>query len=94
MKRREFIKTTAAASLAAAMPRIPEAYAAGSDAIRVGVVGCGGRGTGAAIDCLNSSAGVEVVAMFEGRGTGKDQSSRLAVLKPLVVHIPEPEARK
>jgi len=65
MKRREFIKTTAAASLAAAMPRIPEAYAAGSDAIRVGVVGCGGRGTGAAIDCLNSSAGVEVVAMFD-----------------------------
>src|SRR4030067_3228201 len=65
MKRREFIKTTAAVSLAAAMPRIPEVYAAGSDAIRVGVVGCGGRGTGAAIDCLNSSAGVEVVAMYD-----------------------------
>jgi predicted dehydrogenase len=65
MKRREFIKTTAAVSLAAAMPRIPEAHAAGSDTIRVGVVGCGGRGTGAAIDCLNSSAGVEVVAMYD-----------------------------
>jgi predicted dehydrogenase len=65
VKRREFIKTTAAASLAAAMPRIPGAYASGSDTIRVGVVGCGGRGTGAAIDCLNSSPGVEVVAMFD-----------------------------
>jgi predicted dehydrogenase len=65
VKRREFIKTTAAASLAAAMPRIPGAYASGSDTIRVGVVGCGGRGTGAAIDCLNSSLGVEVVAMFD-----------------------------
>ncbi len=32
-------------------------YAAGSDTIRVGVIGCGGRGTGAAIDCLNSSPG-------------------------------------
>jgi predicted dehydrogenase len=63
--RREFIKTTAAASLAAAMPRLPEAYAAGSDTIRVGVVGCGGRGTGAAIDCLNAAPGVEVVAMYD-----------------------------
>jgi myo-inositol 2-dehydrogenase / D-chiro-inositol 1-dehydrogenase len=65
MKRREFIKTTAAASLAAAMPRLPGAYAQGSDTIRVGVVGCGGRGTGAAIDCLNAAPGVEVVAMFD-----------------------------
>ena len=65
MKRREFIKTTAAVSLAAAMPRLPEAYASGSDTIRVGVVGCGGRGTGAAIDCLTSTPGVEVVAMYD-----------------------------
>jgi predicted dehydrogenase len=65
MKRREFIKTTAAASLAAAVPRLHGAYVQGPDTIRVGVVGCGGRGTGAAIDCLNSSAGVEVVAMFD-----------------------------
>jgi predicted dehydrogenase len=47
------------------MPRLPEAYAAGSDTIRVGVVGCGGRGTGAAIDCLNAAPGVEVVAMYD-----------------------------
>src|SRR4030043_2283213 len=65
MKRREFIKTTAAASLAAAMPRLHGAYARGSDTIRVGVVGCGGRGTGAAIDCLNSAPGVEVVALYD-----------------------------
>ncbi|MGB7297572.1 MAG: Gfo/Idh/MocA family oxidoreductase [Candidatus Aminicenantales bacterium] len=65
LTRREFIKTTTAASLAAALPRISGAYAAGSDTIRVGVVGCGGRGTGAAIDCLNSSSGVEVMAMFD-----------------------------
>jgi predicted dehydrogenase len=65
MKRREFIKTTAAASLAAAMSRLHGAYVQGSDTIRVGVVGCGGRGTGAAIDCLNAAPGVEVVAMFD-----------------------------
>jgi len=65
MKRREFIKTTAAASLAAAMPRLHGAYAQGSDSIRVGIVGCGGRGTGAAIDCLSAAPGVEVVAMYD-----------------------------
>ena len=65
MNRRDFVKTTAAMSLAAAMPRIPGAYAQGSDAIRVGVIGSGGRGTGAAIDCLNSAPGVEVLALCD-----------------------------
>ncbi len=65
MNRREFVKTTAAVSLAAALPRIPGAFAQGSDAIRVGVIGCGGRGTGAAIDALKAAPGVEVVALFD-----------------------------
>ena len=65
VSRRNFIKTSVAASLAATLPRIPGAYAAGSDTIRVGVMGCGGRGTGAAIDCLNAAPGVEIVAMFD-----------------------------
>jgi predicted dehydrogenase len=65
MNRREFVKTTAAVSLAAALPRVPGAYAQGSDTIRVGVIGCGGRGTGAAIDALNAAPGVEVVALFD-----------------------------
>ncbi|MFC1783827.1 Gfo/Idh/MocA family protein, partial [Planctomycetota bacterium] len=34
-----------------------------SDTIRVGVIGCGGRGTGAANDCLNSSEDVEIAAL-------------------------------
>jgi predicted dehydrogenase len=65
MNRREFVKTTAAMSLAAALPRIPGAHAQGSDAIRVGVIGCGGRGTGAVIDCLKSAQGVEIVALCD-----------------------------
>jgi predicted dehydrogenase len=65
LTRREFVKTTAAMSLAAALPRIPGAFAQGSDTIRVGVIGCGGRGTGAAIDCLNAAPGVEITAMFD-----------------------------
>ncbi|MGA2532164.1 MAG: Gfo/Idh/MocA family oxidoreductase [Candidatus Aminicenantales bacterium] len=63
--RRDFIKTSAAASLAAAIPAGLGLYAAGSDAIRVGVIGCGGRGTGATIDAVNSSPGVEILALFD-----------------------------
>jgi predicted dehydrogenase len=61
--RRDFIKTSVGASLAAAIPGNLGLHAQGSDTIRVGVVGCGGRGTGAAIDCLNAAPGVEIVAM-------------------------------
>jgi len=63
--RRDFIKTSLAASLAAAIPGNLGLHAAGSDTIRIGMIGCGGRGTGAAIDCLDAAPGVEVVAMFD-----------------------------
>jgi predicted dehydrogenase len=65
VSRRDFIKTSVVASLAAAIPRNLGAYVAGSDMIRIGMIGCGGRGTGAAIDCLNAANGVEVVAMAD-----------------------------
>ncbi|MBZ5497427.1 MAG: Gfo/Idh/MocA family oxidoreductase [Acidobacteriia bacterium] len=61
--RRDFVKTAAAASLATAIPGNLGLFAAGADTIKVGVIGCGGRGTGATIDCLNAAAGVEVVAL-------------------------------
>ena len=63
LSRRDFLRTAGAASLASAIPGSLGLHAAGSDAIKVGVIGCGGRGTGAAIDCLNAAPGVEVVAL-------------------------------
>lgn len=68
MTRRDFIKTTSVASmatLAAAVSGSSGRCAGGSDAIRIGVIGCGGRGTGAAIDAVNSSPGVEILALFD-----------------------------
>ena len=59
--RRTFIGTTAAATAAMAFPFGIRLH--GSDVIRVGLVGCGGRGTGAARDCMRGSEGVEIVAM-------------------------------
>jgi predicted dehydrogenase len=61
--RRDFVKTAAAASFAATIPGSLGLFAAGSDAIKIGLIGCGGRGTGAALDCLKAAAGVEVVAL-------------------------------
>ena len=62
LTRREVIKTASLASLAAAMPG--GLFAAGaSERIRVGMIGCGGRGTGAAIDATNASPDVVIAAM-------------------------------
>ena len=61
--RRDFLKTGAAlvgGTLAA--PVIPGAWAAGSDEIKVGLIGCGGRGRGALTDAIESSEGVRLVA--------------------------------
>lgn len=67
--RRDFIKDASAAALgvaaAARLQGITGAYAAGSDEIRVGLVGCGGRGTGAAGNALAAAPGVRVVALAD-----------------------------
>ena len=65
--RRAFLKTSTAGLVGGAMAvglgRTPGANAAGSDMIKVGVIGCGGRGTGAASDVLRAAPGVKIVAM-------------------------------
>ncbi len=66
--RREFLKATTAG--AATLAAIPNAHAAGSDVLRVGLIGCGDRGTGAATQALAADSNVQLVAMadaFEDR---------------------------
>ena len=64
ISRRAFVKSSAALSLAAATSGVASrVFAAGSDKIRVGLIGCGGQGTRDTISCLNSSHNVELVAM-------------------------------
>src|SRR6266567_740385 len=71
--RREFIKNTSrlAAVSALAGVALPNVHAAGSDLIQVALIGCGGRGTGAAGDALGTKSGpIKLVAMadvFEDR---------------------------
>ena len=63
MSRRDFVKASAAVGAAAILSGGEKLFAQGSDKVRIGVVGCGGRGTGAAMDCVRSSPNVEIVAM-------------------------------
>jgi len=75
LTRRELLKSSAVAAgtLALTGAAVPWARAQGSDTMRVGVIGCGGRGSGAANDCVSSSRGVEIVALadtFEDRLRG------------------------
>lgn len=66
--RRQFLKSSAALAGAAAVGPLAierSAYAAGSDGIRVGLIGCGNRGTAAAINALNAGKDVRLVALAD-----------------------------
>lgn len=58
--RRTFLK---ASSASLAVPFYPGAWAAASEPIRVGVIGCGGRGAGAAANAIEADSGVRIVAL-------------------------------
>ncbi len=61
--RREFLKSSAVLASAAGL----RAFAAGSDIIRAGVIGCGGRGAAAAINAMKADKGVRIVALADIR---------------------------
>ncbi|MCX7886822.1 MAG: Gfo/Idh/MocA family oxidoreductase [Verrucomicrobiae bacterium] len=65
--RRQFLKRAATTTTAAALSSVfaRSLWAAGSDGFRVGVIGCGGRGTQAAKDCVEAAPGVEIVALAD-----------------------------
>ncbi len=66
--RRDFLKrsTVAASAAVVGVQNIAtHAHAAGSDVIRVGMIGCGGRNTGAAVQALSADPGARLVAMCD-----------------------------
>ncbi len=60
--RRDFVKTGSAATLAAGFPAILSGSPV-ANALRVGLVGCGGRGTGAAAQALKADDYAELTAV-------------------------------
>lgn len=66
--RRDFLRTSSTAALASsiAMPHIltsKSRAASPGDTLKIGLVGCGGRGTGAASQALKSDGNVQITAM-------------------------------
>src|SRR5947207_7712462 len=66
--RREFLKTTGQVAAASALAGValPSVHAAEDNTIQVALVGCGGRGTGAAANALATKNGpIKLVAMAD-----------------------------
>jgi predicted dehydrogenase len=66
--RRDFLKgstVAASAAIAGAMGINRSIFAAGSNIIRVGMIGCGGRNAGAAAQALAADSGARLVAMCD-----------------------------
>ncbi|MBN1851305.1 MAG: Gfo/Idh/MocA family oxidoreductase, partial [Pirellulales bacterium] len=79
--RRQFMKTTsalaAAGTLAGGLHIARAAYAGGDDEIKVVLIGCGGRGTGAISQIMNTKGNVKLVAVqdaFTNRAQGAVKS--------------------
>jgi len=78
--RRDFLRHSAAAAacsaLAGTLSIARSAHAAGNDTIKVALIGCGGRGKGAAANCLNVPDNVKLVAVADAFG---DQAKNAVV---------------
>ncbi len=74
--RRQFLKTTsavAAGAVAGSLSISRSAHAAGDDVLKVGLIGCGSRGGGAAVNALDADPNTKLVALadaFEDRLQG------------------------
>ena len=90
--RRTFLKQTSTAAVATALAgvAVPRVHAAQDSTIRLALVGCGGRGSGAVVDAFSASGGpVKLVAMadlFEDRL--KRSLGSLSKQHPNLVDVP------
>lgn len=78
--RRKFIKNSsllvAGGAVAGQLSFAQSAHAFGSDEIKIGLIGCGGRGTGAASQAMNTEGATKLVAMGDAFGDRLQQSLR------------------
>ena len=94
--RRDFLKSSSAvaagAALAGGLSIARGAHAAGDDSLKVALIGCGGRGTGAGGNCLKVPDNVKLVAVadvFEKRA----RTARDALKKQFGDKVDVPEDR-
>ena len=64
--RRGFLSATAATAIGTLATSVARnVHAAGNDQLKVGLIGCGGRGSGAATQALNADPNVRLWAMAD-----------------------------
>lgn len=78
INRRKFVKNSAAAAAGgmflSQLPAAASAYVGGNETLRIAVIGCGGRGTGAAVQALSVKEDVKLVAMADAFKDRLDES--------------------
>ena len=68
LTRRQFLKASTVAASATALGTLEvsrSAHAAGGDMLKVGMIGCGGRNSGAVVQALTADPGTRLVAMCD-----------------------------
>ncbi len=93
VSRREFLKTgssaLAGATLLGALPLDRSAHAAGSDLLKIALVGCGGRGSGATDQAIKAAGNAKLVAMADVLPEKLEQSlASLQTQHPQKVDVP------
>ena len=82
--RRDFLKVSAVAgtALATNLSQLANVHAAGDDIIKVGLIGCGGRGSGAVDNVLHAAKGVEIIAIGDYFKDPVDRLRRRTIPRP------------
>ena len=94
--RRSFLKTSALLTGGAVLSSIPfsGAYAAEGGTIKIALIGCGGRGTGAAIQALSTKFNIKLVAMADAFRDRLDESYKPLFEKFGKAKVDVPEDKK
>lgn len=94
--RREFLKTSALLAGGTLLSTIPlaGAYAAGNDVIKIALIGCGGRGTGAAFQALDTKYNIKLVAMADAFQNRLEESYKALFGKYGKAKVDVPEDKK
>jgi len=77
MERRDFVKAGAVLGAGAVMPKFSFGQVKTSNALKIGLIGCGGRGQGAAINALQANPNVIITAvadLYKDRAEGAVES--------------------
>ena len=89
--RRSFLKSSTVAASAAVIGTLEisrSAHAAGSDVIRVGMIGCGGRNAGAIVQALTADKGARLTAMCDiFRNRVREKLAAIRKVKPEQVAV-------